>query len=118
MPPVDFYKQTIPYFLENEKIGTLQTRWGHLNSNRSWLTKAQAIGIDGHFAIEQAARSGGGLFINFNGTPVFGEGKRSRKRLAGGYFDQDMIYPIAASLWDGKQNSFTMWFVKQRFQKT
>jgi hypothetical protein len=32
------------------------------------LTRAQALGIDGHFVVEQTARSRAGLFLNFNGT--------------------------------------------------
>jgi hypothetical protein len=32
------------------------------------LTRLQAIGINGHFMVEQGARSADGLFMNFNGT--------------------------------------------------
>lgn len=32
------------------------------------LTRVQAIGIDGHFMVEQSARTFNGLFMNFNGT--------------------------------------------------
>ena len=46
----------------------LQARWGHINSDYSLLTRAQSIGIDGHFGVEQAARAWSGLFMNFNGT--------------------------------------------------
>lgn len=46
----------------------MQTRWGHLNRNYSLFTRVQALGIDGHFIVEQAARNRAGLFINFNGT--------------------------------------------------
>ncbi|MBI1826679.1 MAG: glycosyltransferase, partial [Planctomycetes bacterium] len=46
----------------------MQARWGHLNRGESWLTEAQALGIDGHFAIEQGARAWNGLMMNFNGT--------------------------------------------------
>jgi cellulose synthase/poly-beta-1,6-N-acetylglucosamine synthase-like glycosyltransferase len=63
----DFLVETIPYFA-NPRLGMLQTRWGHLNSDYSMLTRAQSIGIDGHFSIEQASRAWGGLFMNFNGT--------------------------------------------------
>src|SRR5206468_7135972 len=40
----------------------------HLNRAFSLLTIAQALGIDGHFAVEQPARFWGNLFLNFNGT--------------------------------------------------
>jgi hypothetical protein len=46
----------------------VQTRWEHLNSEYSILTKAQALALDGHFAVEQNVRSKAGFFINFNGT--------------------------------------------------
>ena len=66
-PPPDFLKQTIPHFAQ-EGVGLVQTRWGHLNSTYSALTRAQSIALDGHFVVEQAARSRNGLFFNFNGT--------------------------------------------------
>ena len=46
----------------------LQTRWGHINSDYSLLTRAQSMGIDGHFGVEQASRAWSGFFLNFNGT--------------------------------------------------
>jgi cellulose synthase/poly-beta-1,6-N-acetylglucosamine synthase-like glycosyltransferase len=46
----------------------VQARWGHLNPDYNVLTKAQCYGIDGHFMIEQVARNGSGLWMNFNGT--------------------------------------------------
>lgn len=68
IPAVDFLRKAIPYFYEDPKIGMVQTRWGHVNEDYSVLTKAQSIGIDGHFVIEQVARNGGKLWMNFNGT--------------------------------------------------
>jgi cellulose synthase/poly-beta-1,6-N-acetylglucosamine synthase-like glycosyltransferase len=67
VPHPKFIKETIPYFTD-PKIGMLQSRWGHINSDYSLLTRAQSIGIDGHFGVEQAARAWSGLFMNFNGT--------------------------------------------------
>ncbi|MDZ7269003.1 MAG: glycosyltransferase family 2 protein [candidate division KSB1 bacterium] len=67
IPPRDFLMRTIPYF-DDPQVGMVQTRWGHLNPNFSLLTRAQTIGLDGHFMIEQVARNGAGFFINFNGT--------------------------------------------------
>lgn len=67
IPPKDFFKKTLPYF-HDPKIGMVQTRWGHLNQSYSLLTRSQAIGLDGHFVVEQAARNRAGYFINFNGT--------------------------------------------------
>ena len=67
IPPPDFLKKTIPFF-KDEKIGVVQTRWGHINKDYSLLTKLQAFGLDAHFTIEQSGRSYGNHFINFNGT--------------------------------------------------
>jgi len=67
IPAPDFLKESVPYF-QDPRIGMLQTRWGHINSDYSLLTRAQSIGIDGHFGVEQASRAWSGLFMNFNGT--------------------------------------------------
>ena len=67
IPHPSFLKETIPYFTDR-KIGMLQTRWGHINSDYSLLTRAQSMGIDGHFGVEQASRAWNGFFMNFNGT--------------------------------------------------
>ena len=67
IPGANFLKETVPYFT-NPQIGMLQTRWGHINSDYSILTRAQSIGIDGHFGVEQASRAWSGFFMNFNGT--------------------------------------------------
>ena len=67
-PPEDYLVKMIPFFLSDEKLGFVQARWGHLNPSASLLTVVQAIGIDGHFLIEQTARGWNGLFMNFNGT--------------------------------------------------
>lgn len=68
VPPVDFLHKAIPLLEENTRLACLQGRWGHLNRSESWLTEAQALGIDGHFAVEQGARAWNGLMMNFNGT--------------------------------------------------
>ena len=68
VPSKDYLKRIVPFFLEDERLGLLQARWGHLNRERSLLTRVQSIGIDGHFMIEQSARNWSGLFMNFNGT--------------------------------------------------
>jgi len=67
VPPADWLKRTVPEF-SNTHLGCLQTRWGHLNDRFNSLTMAQSLGIDGHFVIEQSARSRNHLFMNFNGT--------------------------------------------------
>lgn len=68
IPPRDFLKRTIPHLAARPNLGLVQTRWGHLNANYSALTRAQVIALDGHFVVEQTARSRNDLFFNFNGT--------------------------------------------------
>ncbi len=68
VPPPDFLLRAIPFFLQQPNIGFVQARWGHLNSSASLVTRLQAIGINGHFMVEQAARNTNNLFMNFNGT--------------------------------------------------
>jgi cellulose synthase/poly-beta-1,6-N-acetylglucosamine synthase-like glycosyltransferase len=67
VPPSDFLLKTIPHFVDPD-VAVVQARWGHLNRDFSLLTMAQSLGIDGHFAVEQAARCRGNLLLNFNGT--------------------------------------------------
>jgi cellulose synthase/poly-beta-1,6-N-acetylglucosamine synthase-like glycosyltransferase len=67
LPEPSFLRESIPYF-SDPLVGMVQTRWGHTNSDYSLLTRAQSIGIDGHFGVEQAARAWSGFFMNFNGT--------------------------------------------------
>jgi len=52
----------------DDRLGCIQCRWGHLNEEYSVFTRVQAMGIDGHFVIEQPARFLGGLYLNFNGS--------------------------------------------------
>ncbi|MDQ1266407.1 MAG: hypothetical protein QG635_1559 [Bacteroidota bacterium] len=67
VPKEDFLLKTIPHFNDGN-IGCVQTRWEHLNESYSFLTRAQALALDGHFVIEQQVRNKAGFFINFNGT--------------------------------------------------
>jgi cellulose synthase/poly-beta-1,6-N-acetylglucosamine synthase-like glycosyltransferase len=67
VPPPDYLLRVGAEF-QDPDIGCVQTRWGHINRNYSLFTQTQALGVDGHFVVEQTARSRAGLFINFNGT--------------------------------------------------
>ena len=67
VPPSNFLTRVVPHF-DGPRIGCVQTRWGHLNRDFSAFTQTQALGVDGHFVIEQTTRSWNGLFLNFNGT--------------------------------------------------
>ena len=67
VPRPNFLAETLRHFV-HDKVGMVQTRWEHLNTEYSYLTRAQAIALDGHFVIEQQVRNKAGFFINFNGT--------------------------------------------------
>ena len=66
-PPPEFLKQTIHFFADPE-VGVLQTRWSYFNREYSFLTRVEAMLLDGHFILEHGARSRAGYFFNFNGT--------------------------------------------------
>jgi len=68
VPPADFLRRMVPLLMRDDRTACVQARWGHLNADESWLTRAQALGLDTHFAIEQGARAWNGLIMNFNGT--------------------------------------------------
>ncbi len=68
LPPRDFLKKIVPYLAADPLIGMVQARWGHLNADYNLLTRGQALFIDGHFIVEQTARSRSGLLFNFNGS--------------------------------------------------
>jgi cellulose synthase/poly-beta-1,6-N-acetylglucosamine synthase-like glycosyltransferase len=67
VPPRDWAMKVIHHLAQPE-IGMVQTRWTHLNRNYSFLTRVEAILLDGHFVLEHGGRSRAGVFFNFNGT--------------------------------------------------
>ncbi len=68
VPDPDFLRRMMPHFFEDDTLGMVQARWGHLNRNDSLLTQVQAFGLDAHFALEQHVRQRSDCFTNFNGT--------------------------------------------------
>jgi len=106
VPDKDFLYKTIPFFYERPKVALVQTRWGHINRNYSLLTRAQSIGMDGHFIIEQGARAWNGLYMNFNGTA--GIWRREAIIDAGGWHfdtlteDLDLSYRAQLKGWNTK----------------
>lgn len=68
LPQPDFLRRTMPYFVTDERLALVQTRWDHLNAAYNALTRAQALSVDAHFAVEQVARSRGHLPMSMNGT--------------------------------------------------
>ena len=70
-PAPDFLLRAVAPFvapLAGPPIDMVQCRWGHLNRDASWLTRAQATFLDAHFTLEHQARASTGRFFPFNGT--------------------------------------------------
>jgi cellulose synthase/poly-beta-1,6-N-acetylglucosamine synthase-like glycosyltransferase len=102
VPPVDFLQRTVHFFTD-PKVGMVQTRWTYLNRHYNLLTEVQAMLLDGHFVLEHVARSGAGLFFNFNGTA--GILRKSMIEDAGGWQhdtlteDSDLSYRAQLKGW-------------------
>src|SRR5580700_1766953 len=102
IPPVDFLERVVHQFAD-PKVGMVQTRWTYLNRYYNVLTEVQAMLLDGHFVLEHVARSGGGLFFNFNGTA--GALRRAMIEDAGGWQhdtlteDSDLSYRAQLKGW-------------------
>lgn len=85
VPAPDFLRRTVPHLAADPGLGMVQTRWGHLNPFSNLLTLGQTLALDGHFVVEQTARSHAGLLINFNGSA--GVWRADAIRDAGGWRD-------------------------------
>jgi len=102
VPPPSWLKTVIAEF-DDPRIGCLQTRWGHLNSRYNLLTKAQTLGLDAHFVVEQGARFASNLFMGFNGSG--GIWRRECIKAAGGWSwdtlteDLDLSYRAQLKGW-------------------
>jgi len=106
LPESDFLRKTVPFLIEGPEYAASQARWGHINADYSWLTTAQAIGLDAHFAVEQSARAWNELYMNFNGTA--GVWRKSAIIDAGGWQadtlteDMDLSYRAQLAGWKMK----------------
>lgn len=105
VPPREILQQTVHHF-SDASIGMVQTRWSHLNRDDSLLTQIQAMFLDGHFIIEQAARARNSRWFNFNGTA--GVWRRAAIEDAGGWHhdtlteDTDLSYRAQLRGWKFK----------------
>lgn len=67
LPARTFLMDAIPHF-SDDRVGVVQSRWGYLNENYSFLTRLQTVILNTHFSVEQAGRNKSKAYINFNGT--------------------------------------------------
>ncbi|HSR43102.1 MAG TPA: glycosyltransferase, partial [Longimicrobiales bacterium] len=102
VPSPDLLHRLLPPFRDRE-VGMVQARWDHLNEGESWLTRTQALLLDGHFFLEQGGRYAADRFFNFNGTA--GIWRRSCLEEAGGWEadtlteDLDLSYRAQMAGW-------------------
>lgn len=105
VPRPDWLRRTVPVMLAHPELAFVQTRWAHLNRHQNPLTAAQALALDGHFVVEQQARSAAGLCQNFNGSG--GLWRRAAILDAGGWSadtvteDLDLSYRAQLKGWRG-----------------
>ena len=103
-PHPDFLSETIPHFLTHPDLGVVQARWSYLNAAYSPVTRAQALALDGHFAVEQVGRCRSALLMNFNGAG--GVWRRRCIEQAGGWRadtvceDLDLSYRAQMAGWE------------------
>ncbi len=105
IPGSDWLKRTVPALAFNPELAFVQTRWGHVNRSQNLITAAQALALDGHFVVEQQARSASGFMQNFNGSG--GLWRREAIVDAGGWQadtvteDLDLAYRAQLAGWRG-----------------
>ncbi len=95
VPPRDWLRRVLPALLANPDLAFVQTRWAHLNRDQNMITAAQALALDGHFVVEQQARSAGGYWQNFNGSG--GLWRRRAIEAAGGWSDDTVTEDLDLS---------------------
>jgi cellulose synthase/poly-beta-1,6-N-acetylglucosamine synthase-like glycosyltransferase len=105
VPPSDWLRRAMAAILANPKAAFVQTRieWG--NGERNWLTRAQRLMQDSHFAVEQDVRARRGVPFQFNGTG--GIWRRAAVEEAGGWShdtlseDLDLVLRTHLKGWGG-----------------
>lgn len=104
-PPSNWLRATVPYLVADPKAGFLQSRCEFSNYRTNWLTRAQGMLLDSHFAMEQATRYRAGWLFQFNGTG--GLWRRDAIAAAGGWSadslceDLDLTVRTGLAGWHG-----------------
>jgi cellulose synthase/poly-beta-1,6-N-acetylglucosamine synthase-like glycosyltransferase len=86
----------VPALLADSQLAFVQARWTHANRNLNWLTRAQGLLLDAHFAVEQEGRFRAGLPISFNGTA--GVWRREAIDNAGGWTGDTLTEDLDLSM--------------------
>lgn len=104
-PSPDWLRRAMAAMLADPKAAFVQTRieWG--NGEQNWLTRAQRLMQDAHFAVEQDIRARRGVPFQFNGTG--GIWRRAAVEEAGGWShdtlseDLDLVLRTHLKGWGG-----------------
>jgi cellulose synthase/poly-beta-1,6-N-acetylglucosamine synthase-like glycosyltransferase len=104
-PSPDWLRRAMAAILADPKAAFVQTRieWG--NGEQNWLTRAQRLMQDAHFAVEQDIRARRGVPFQFNGTG--GIWRRAAVEEAGGWShdtlseDLDLVLRTHLKGWGG-----------------
>ncbi|MGD9882004.1 MAG: glycosyltransferase [Reyranella sp.] len=105
VPPPGWLRGAMAALLADPRAAFVQTRieWG--NGARTWLTRAQRLMQDAHFAVEQDVRARRGVPFQFNGTG--GIWRRAAVEEAGGWShdtlseDLDLVLRTSLAGWHG-----------------
>ena len=105
VPPSTWLRRAMAALLADPKAAFVQSRieWG--NGEKSWLTRAQRLMQDAHFAVEQEVRARRGVPFQFNGTG--GIWRRAAVEQAGGWShdtlseDLDLVLRTYLTGWHG-----------------
>ena len=103
VPAPDFLRQCLRPMLVQPDLAFVQARCDFLNAAQNWVTRAQEVILDSHFAVEQPTRSWAGEFLPFNGT--CGVWRRAAIEAAGGWHgdtlteDLDLSYRAQLAGW-------------------
>jgi cellulose synthase/poly-beta-1,6-N-acetylglucosamine synthase-like glycosyltransferase len=103
--PPDWLRKTMAAMLAHPRAAFVQTRIEWSNGSFNWLTRAQRLMQDAHFAVEQDVRARRGVPFQFNGTG--GIWRRAAIEAAGGWShdtlseDLDLVLRTHLEGWGG-----------------
>jgi cellulose synthase/poly-beta-1,6-N-acetylglucosamine synthase-like glycosyltransferase len=92
VPPPDFLRKCMPPLIADPALAFVQARPDFLNADENAVTRAAALHLDAHHAIEQATRCWAGHPLQFNGT--CGIWRRAAIESCGGWSGATMLEDV------------------------